>query len=395
LTRAAGLALAALVGCGTSAARNDSRADAQAHSHREQSAGVRLEPVVAGLTSPVHLASPPGDPRLFVVEQPGRIRVIRDGRLLATPYLDITDSVGSGGERGLLSVAFHPRFRDNSHFYVDYTDLRGDTHVARFTADPAADTAGRTSERLVLCVRQPFANHNGGHVQFGPDRMLWIGMGDGGAAGDPFRNAQNLRSLLGKLLRIDVDRGEPYAIPPDNPYATGRTGGRPDGRTGPRPEIWAYGLRNPWRIAFDSGLVYIADVGQDKWEEIDVVPASRGGLDFGWRAMEGAHCYLLPLCRRQARVLPAVEYGRDDGCSVIGGVVYRGRAVPQLVGHYLYSDWCQGWLRSFRYAGGAATDVRLWPGVDTGSTQSFGEDASGEVYVLAANGTVYRIVAAH
>lgn len=341
-----------------------------------------LTPVFTGLRQLVHLTAPAGDPRLFIVEQDGRILVARDGRILARPYLDISAEVGSGGERGLLSLAFHPRFRENGRFVVNYTDRHGDTHVAAFTADPAADTAPRASERLVLRIAQPHANHNGGHVIFGPDGMLYVGMGDGGSQRDPEGNGQNTAVLLAKLLRLDLDAGTPYAIPPGNPFVRG----------GGRPEIWALGLRNPWRIAFDSGLIYIADVGQNTWEEVDVAPADAAGLNYGWRTMEGAHCLTLPMCGRDGLALPALEYPHDDGCAIIGGVVYRGRSAPSLVGRYLYSDYCSAFLRSFRYANGRATERRSWPVGNIGEVLSFGEDGAGEVYVLSSNGTVYRIV---
>jgi len=340
-----------------------------------QSRGLALDTVVTGLRDPVHLSAPRGDTRLFIVEQAGRILVVKDGRLATKPWLDIAARVGSGGERGLLSLAFHPRFAENGRFFVDYTDRRGDTHVAEFHADPAADTADATSERLWLTVSQPYANHNGGHVLFGPDGRLYVGMGDGGSGGDPHRNAQNPRSQLGKILRLDVDRQS--AI----------------GNRQSDAEIWALGVRNPWRMAFDSGLIYIADVGQGAWEEVDVGPAATGGLNYGWRTMEGSHCFGNPLCRSEGLVMPVLEYDHNQGCSIIGGMVYRGRSVPILAGHYLYSDYCEGWLRSFRYANGVATDIRSWriPGI--GAVLSFGEDGAGEVYLLSANGNVYRLKA--
>lgn len=331
-----------------------------------QTAGLRLETVVTGVRDPVHLTAPAGDPRLFIVEQAGRIRMVKDGQLLPRPWLDLTDRVGSGGERGLLSLAFHPQFRDNGRFYVNYTDRSGGhTHVVELHAVPAADTADTPRERQLLFVRQPYANHNGGHVLFGPDGLLYVGMGDGGAAGDPHGNGQDPRAQLGKLLTIDVDAGT--------------------------VAIRALGLRNPWRMAFDSGLIYIADVGQGAWEEINVQPATAAGLNYGWRTMEGAHCFLNPVCRQAGLVLPAVEYDHGNGCSVTGGYVYRGRAVPALRGHYLYSDYCNGWLRSFRYANGAATEQREWSIPRVGAVLSFGEDGHGEIYLLAASGTVYRI----
>jgi glucose/arabinose dehydrogenase len=352
--------------------------------HPQGRDGIVLEPVAAGLEAPVFLTAPAGDARLFVVEQPGRIRVIRNGRLLPRPYLDISAKVGYGGERGLLGLAFHPHFAANGRFYVDYTDRNGDTRVERYQAAPAADSADATSARLVLAVDQPFANHNGGDVLFGPDGLLYVGMGDGGSGGDPGGRGQSLGTLLGKLLRLDVDREEPYAIPPDNPYL---------GRAGARGEIWAHGLRNPWRMAFDrtAGLLYVADVGQNRWEEVDVVAADVGGLNYGWNRMEGTHCYGTITCGREGLVLPALEYGHGDGCAVIGGFVYRGRAIPAAVGQYFYSDYCSGWLRSFRFDGGAATDRTVWRTPEVGSLLSFGEDAAGELYVLSAHGTVYRL----
>ncbi len=343
-----------------------------------------LTPVASGLESPLYLTAPSGDPRLFIVEQPGRIRIVKDGRLLPVPFLDITARVGGGGERGLLSVAFHPDFRTNGRFYVDYTDRRGDTRVERYTVRPGTDVADTGSASLVLGVDQPFANHNGGLVMFGPDGMLYVGMGDGGSAGDPFGNGQKRTTLLGKLLRIDVDRDAPYAIPPGNPFV---------GRTGARPEIWATGLRNPWRFAFDraAGLLYIADVGQGSWEEVDVTPATQGGLNYGWRSMEGAHCFLLFLCHRSGFVLPVLEYDHTQGCSIIGGYVYHGARIPWVAGHYFYSDYCTGFLRSFRFVNGAVTDRRTWAVPPIGAVLSFGEDAVGELYLLSSNGTVYRV----
>ena len=359
----------------------------RARVHNEERAGIILDPVATGLESPVFLTAPSGDARLFVVEQPGRIRVIRNGRLVPRPYLDISAKVGYGGERGLLGLAFHPHFAQNGRFYVNYTDRNGDTRVERYEAAPAADSADPASARLVLSVAQPYANHNGGDVLFGPDGMLYVGMGDGGSGGDPHGNGQSLGTLLGKLLRLDVDRAEPYAIPPDNPFV---------GRSGARGEIWAYGLRNPWRIAFDrtAGLLYVADVGQNQWEEVDVARAGAGGLNYGWNRMEGSHCYGLGPCRREGLTLPVLDYGHGDGCAIIGGFVYRGRAIPAAVGHYFYSDYCSGWLRSFRVVEKAATDRSIWRTRDAGSVLSFGEDASGELYLLSARGVVYRLAQA-
>ncbi len=342
----------------------------------------RLVRVASGLDGPLLVTAPAGDSRVFIVEQPGRIRVLRDDSLLPAPFLDITAKVGSGGERGLLGLAFHPDYASNGLFFVDYTDRDGDTRVERYHAEPSGDVADPASAHLILSVPQPYANHNGGLVVFGPDGKLYVGLGDGGSGGDPQRNGQNPHTLLGSILRLDVDGGDPYAIPPDNPFADGQGG---------RPEIWAYGLRNPWRFSFDrpSGLIYVADVGQNAWEEIDVAPADRGGLDYGWNIMEGTHCYGASTCDRSGLVLPVLEYGHDEGCSITGGHVYRGSNVPDLVGWYVYADYCSGWIRALRYADGAVQERRP---LDTGigPVSSFGVDARGELYVTSGNGSVYR-----
>ena len=348
---------------------------------------LELQLVASGLSSPLYLTTPAGDPRLFIVEQEGRIRIVKNGQLPATPFLDITGSVGAGGERGLLSVAFHPSYATNGYFYVDYTDNNGDTRIERYTVGPNPDIADVASAKLILFIAQPYSNHNGGLVTFGPDGMLYIGMGDGGSRGDPQNRAQNPDSLLGKLLRIDVDHGDPYAIPAGNPFAT----------SGGAPEIWALGLRNPWRFAFDraAGLLYIADVGQDLWEEVSVAPAGQGGLNYGWRIMEGLHCFNPTSCSSTGLVQPVVEYSHANGCSITGGFVYRGTRAPSLVGQYFYSDYCSGWMRSFSYANGAVTGQTSWSlNVSLGNVLSFGEDSAGELYVLSAGGGVYRIAPA-
>ena len=339
--------------------------------------------VARGLQAPLYLTAPAGDPRLFVVEQPGRIRVIVGGVLQPTPFLDLTSRVSYGGEQGLLSVAFHPDYVANGYFYVDYTDTAGDTRVERYQVGPDPNVADPGSAKLILFVDQPYANHNGGLVVFGPDGKLYVGLGDGGSGGDPQGNGQNRSTLLGKLLRIDVDAGDPYAVPPDNPFV---------GVSGARGEIWAYGLRNPWRFAFDreAQRLYIADVGQNRWEEVDVAPATDGGLDFGWNVMEGNECYSTSSCNQAGLTLPVLVYGHSDGCSITGGYVYRGQSIPTLRGTYFYSDYCSGWLKSFRYDG-SVTEQRDW-GLSLGNVLSFGEDAAGELYVLSANGNVYRLV---
>jgi glucose/arabinose dehydrogenase len=346
--------------------------------------GVKLEVIASGLQAPVHLTAPSNDARLFVVEQPGRIRVIENGQLLPRPFLDITSKVKYGGEQGLLSVAFHPDYARNGYLFVDYTDRDGNTRIERYRVSSGdRNRADPASVKLLLSIDQPYANHNGGLVAFGPDGKLYIGMGDGGSGGDPQGNGQNRNVLLGKILRIDVDQGEPYGIPADNPYASG----------GGRGEIWSIGMRNPWRFSFDraAGLLYVADVGQGAWEEVDVVPADQAGLDYGWSVAEGNHCYRAESCQRGGTVIPAVEYSHSDGCSVTGGHVYRGKQIPSLVGHYFYADYCEGWVKSFRYDGGEVRDREEWDLGDVGQVLSFGEDSGGELYILSSNGRVYRL----
>lgn len=345
-----------------------------------------LEPVMNGLAQPVAITHA-GDSRLFITLQDGRI-VIWDGtRVLPEPFLDIRSRVQSGGERGLLSVAFHPRYNENGFFFVDYTDLNGDTVIARFHVSNDPNRADVNSFRQLLHIDQPFANHNGGQLQFGPDGYLYIGMGDGGSGGDPGNRAQNLLELLGKLLRIDVD-ADPYAIPPSNPYA---------GQSSTRNEIWAYGLRNPWRFSFDraTGDLWIADVGQGNWEEIDFQPAtSIGGENYGWRRMEGTHCFNPSTnCNDNSLVLPVIEYNHASGCSVTGGYVYRGGRSPRLHGQYVYGDLCSGTIwGSFRDSTNGTITTRAL--IDTNfSISTFGEDLNGEIYVADYNsGAIYRIV---
>jgi glucose/arabinose dehydrogenase len=352
-----------------------------------QPAAIKLavEEVARGLDAPVYLTAPAGDLRNFVVEQPGRIRVIENGALLAKPFLDITSKVGYGGERGLLSVAFSPRYRTNGFLFVNYTDKSGDTRIERYKVSTDRNVADPASAKLILAIDQPYANHNGGLNLFGPDGMLYIGMGDGGSQGDPHGNGQNPNVLLGKLLRINVDRAEPYVVPDGNPYAKG----------GGRGEVWALGLRNPWRFSFDrvSGRLYIADVGQDKYEEINIVPETSGGVNYGWNVMEGPSCYRRPLCSKTGLQLPAFSYTHDGGtCSIIGGFVYRGRKIPEIVGQYFYSDYCNSWLRSFSFADGKVTEQHEWPVGRLASVISFGEDSRGELYICTSSGRVYRIV---
>jgi len=305
-----------------------------------------FEVVSDGLTSPVDVATAgDGSGRLFVAEQPGRIRLVDGGRLVTRPFLDIRERIASGGERGLLGLAFHPDFPSDPRLFVDFTDVNGDTVVSEFRLDASdGDVADPGSERILIQIDQPFPNHNGGAVAFGSDGMLYVSTGDGGSGGDPQGNGRRLDTLLAKILRIDVDGerdgGLPYRIPDDNPFVDVADA---------LPEIWSTGLRNPWRIRFDgaTGDLWIGDVGQGAWEEIDVAPATGGGLDFGWNVMEGFHCYEpSDGCDETGLTLPVAEYGHDLGCAVIGGPVVRDPDQPLLDGGYLFSDSCSGtfWL---------------------------------------------------
>ena len=347
--------------------------------------GLKLDPFIsAGLASPVFLAQPLNDGRIFVVEQGGRIRVILNGVLRTTPFLDISTRVLSGGERGLLSVAFHPQYATNHFFYVYFTtQTNGDIRVERFTTTSNPEVADPTTSKLIITApHSTYANHNGGLLTFGADGMLYAGLGDGGGGGDPLGNAQNFNSLLGSLLRLDVDHGDPYAIPADNPFV---------GQANHRGEVWAKGLRNPWRYAFDAptSLLYIADVGQDLHEEVDVVPANSAGLNYGWNVMEGLSCYNASTCNQTGFTLPLIDYGHNGPCSITGGYVYRGSAIPAIRGHYFYSDYCAGFLKSLRYQNGVAVDQKDW-GLTTAAVTSFGLDFAGELYMLSGN-TILKI----
>ena len=331
---------------------------------------------VSGLERPVNLQAD-GSGRLFVIEKVGRIRIIQNGQLLPVPFLDITNRVGSGGnEQGLLGLAFHPGYAQNGRFFVNYTNKNGDTVIARYQVTNDPNVADPTSEVKLLGVKQPFPNHNGGSLAFGPDGYLYAGFGDGGAAGDPFGNGQKTNTLLGKILRLDVDFAEPYAVPADNPFGN---------------EIWAYGLRNPWRISFDqlTGDLYIGDVGQNTWEEIDFASAgSPGGLNFGWNQFEGNHPYS-GNPSNAGMTFPVAEYSHQEGgCSVTGGYVYRG-SMPEWNGIYLYGDYCSGNVWGLIKSANGWQSQLLF---DTSATiTSFGQDEAGEVYLLSDVGEVYKL----
>jgi len=350
---------------------------------------VEVEPFAQVAGGPLAIAAPhDGSGRLFVASQAGQIwSVDADGAVLPEPMIDLAPFIVSGGEQGLLGLALHPDFPDDPRAFVNYTGENGDTWISSIALD--ASNPNRfdvDSLRRLLFIDQPYSNHNGGGTLFGPDGFLYLALGDGGSGGDPHDNGQRLDTLLGKILRIDVDAGDrDYAIPADNPFANS------DGMD----EIWHYGLRNPWRLSFDRGTgdLWIGDVGQGSWEEVDVArDGAGGGLDFGWNVMEGAHCYGADTCDDQGLELPVTEYGHDHGCTVIGGYVYRGSAAPLLEGHYLFADYCSGII--FAIDGSTTSPVApAEVGHVDGGVSAFGEDEAGELYLTTLDGNVYRVSA--
>jgi glucose/arabinose dehydrogenase len=345
-----------------------------------------LETVAEGFDAPLGVThADDGSGRLFVVEQTGAIKILDDGRVLDEPFLDVGESIVAGGEQGLLGLAFHPGFRRNGRFFINFTDVNGNTVVAEVQTSNDPDVADAGSVTPLLQIDQPFANHNGGQLAFGPDGYLYIATGDGGSGGDPQGNGQNTEALLGKLLRLDVDSGDPYGIPGDNPFASG----------GGAPEVWAYGLRNPWRFSFDSETngLWIADVGQGDFEEINKSRPDRGGLNYGWNVMEGKDCFGGGDCDRSGTVLPISGYTHDDGCSVTGGYVYRGTEFPTLSGGYVFGDYCSGIIWGIDARAGSFTEpVEL---MQSGlSISSFGLDEGGELYLTDLDGgRVLQVVA--
>ncbi|HMN11972.1 MAG TPA: PQQ-dependent sugar dehydrogenase [Bellilinea sp.] len=348
-------------------------------------AAMQWQEWITGLKKPLDLDALPGSGLFLVTEQNGTIRLIRDGKLEGV-VLDVSGKIRTkGSEQGLLGLAISPDFAQSSRVYIDYTDTEGKTVVARYLWDEAGQVIRADSEEVLLTIDQPFANHNGGSLEFGPDGYLYIGTGDGGSGGDPMGNAQNMDSLLGKMLRLDVSPETGYAIPADNPFAN----------DGGKAEIWATGLRNPWRYTFDpaNGDFYIADVGQNLWEEVNYLPAGEGsGANFGWKVMEGSHPFQGEFSGAVTPVNPVYEYGHDRGCSVTGGVVYRG-FILELYGVYLFADYCKGWVSGLvRDESGAWTSAEMWqlPGV---TVSAFGQDHEGEAYLLGHNnGVIYKLV---
>jgi len=330
--------------------------------------------LTSGLNRPVDIQSAyDGSGRLFIIEKFGNIRVFENGGLAGKPFLDISDRVNdNSNEMGLLGLAFHPQYEQNGFFYVNYNGAGGNTFISRFQA--GGNSADPNSEKILFTIEQPFPNHNGGAVTFGPDGYLYLGLGDGGSAGDPKKNGQNTNSLLGKILRIDVNNGDPYVIPSDNPFGN---------------EVWAYGLRNPWRMSFDrtSGDLWIGDVGQNTWEEIDYLPTgSLGGANFGWSIMEGNHPY--DGSAQPGLLLPVTEYSHEYGCSVTGGYVYRG-AMPEWNGIYLYGDYCTGRIWGLLPSNDGWQNQVLFE--TRANITSFGTDESGEIYFASDNGNIYHL----
>ena len=386
---AAGLTIAAVAGVSLFAVQPSAEAQAR----------LRAERMVTGLSASLFMTQAPGDAdSFFILEQnTARIRIYRDGTLLPTPFLDLDALVSSGGERGLLGLAFHPDYATNGWFFVNYTNNSGDTVIARYTVSADPDVADPDSAETILNIDQPFSNHNGGMIAFGPnDGYLYIGMGDGGSGGDPQNNGQTRTTLLGKMLRIDVDNGLPYTIPADNPFVN-------DPST--LDEIWAIGVRNPWRWSFDraTGDLWIADVGQSEIEEINFQAAdSPGGENYGWRLKEGTQCYNPRTgCDPGGLTDPIYEYthgGFPFRCSVTGGYVYRGEQIPLLQGAYFFSDYCSSQIWSLRYRNGNVVDFQdrtndIDEADQIDSVASFAEDASGELYILdLADGEVFKIV---
>lgn len=382
------LALVLLAGCRPSPQGPPSPAGPAAASPAAASGAPGLQKV-GTFKKPIFVASPPGDARLFVVEKGGRVVQLSGGKARTPAYLDISGSVSSRYEQGLFSIAFAPDYATSGLAYVSYTNRDGNTRVDEYRVNAGGDRLDPTTRREILAVEQPFANHNGGLIAFDPSGMLLIGLGDGGGAGDTGNRAQNLGTLLGKFVRIDPRKpspGKPYGIPPDNPFLK---------TPGALPEIWAYGLRNPWRWSFDPATkdLYVADVGQEQVEEVSVVPpGGQAGANYGWRRYEGTKVYSPDKIDESKLVVPVLEYSNDkQTCSITGGGVYRG-SVEALKGYYLYGDFCQGTIKAFKMSNGRVGDEKTFEQMKVANLASFGEDSGGQMYAVSLNGPVYRIV---
>jgi glucose/arabinose dehydrogenase len=354
---------------------------------------------IADFVNPTFVTSPPADSiRLMVTERAGRVRLVKNDVLQTGSFLDLRGKISAASEDGLYSIAFHPQYASNGRFYVFFTNLAGDIRIVRYVVSANPDSADESQADTILAIPHPlagtslpFGNHHGGQLQFGPDGKLWVSVGDGGCCGDPLQNGQRKKTLKGKLLRIDVTATTGYTVPTDNPFVAD---------TSYAPEIWALGFRNPWRFSFDrqTGDLYIGDVGDGAWEEVNTAaaPGRGAGANYGWSTLEGMHCREAT-CNTAGLTMPVVEYGHVNGaCSVTGGYVYRGTRATPLIGQYLYADFCNGFVGSFRYVGGFATQLRTWTASISPGTGivSFGEDARGDVYILTYPGTLYRIIEA-
>ena len=374
--------------------------------------------IADGYKKPVFITSSPNNAKLlYIVEQAGLIKIINDGKKLSRPFFDINKRVVNpnrpGDERGLLGFAFHPNHTNNGKFYINYMDNDGNTIVSEFSTNSEL-RANHKSERIILKLKQPYGNHNGGDIQFGPDGYLYISIGDGGKAGDPLNAGQDLSSLFGKIIRIDIEQ-KPYGIPKSNPFF---------GQKDKREEIWAWGLRNVWRFSFDkqTGDKYLADVGQNKWEEVNFEPASsKGGLNYGWRIMEANHCYdPKENCPTEGLIKPIIEYPNDanhpafafriieelsfsetdvEGCSVTGGYVYRGQRIKSMQGQYIFGDYCSGNIWTLKVVNGKAInfknrteEINIGGGEFTTYISSFGQDSDGEIYIIDYNGGIYKLI---
>lgn len=353
---------------------------------------IELELVFDGFRQPTFLAAPVGDDRLFVAQRVGVIRILDENREMLDPaFLDITDRVLAGGiEQGLLGLAFHPDYANNGRFFVYYTDKQGRRQLSEFAASVSDPSRANADSEVVIIEREQPPNssdirHYGGDIQFGPDGYLWVSVGDGA---DSRAQGQDPNTIFGAILRIDVDSGDPYSIPPDNPFVNG----------GGAPEVWAYGLRNPWRFAIDAvdEMVYIADVGHADQEEVNVVPLAEGGHNFGWSDVEGTRCFHVQDCDLSLYTSPAITYTHEEGLSITGGFVYRGNEIPELRGTYFYSDWVNQWIRSFKYVDGQVTEEKEWTeelGGPVGQPNSYGLDGHGELYLVTYAGQIYKFKA--
>ncbi len=351
-----------------------------------------LEPklLIEGLVNPTDIVGAPADDRLFVVEKSGRVRIIDDGELVEAPYLDISRWVGSvGNEQGMLSLLFHPEYTENGRVFLFFTDVAGTSHLVEIhTSENDPNVADIRSLRPILSVPQFGQYHQSGSMFFGPDGYLWLSLGDGGGIGDPNKNGQNPYDLNATIIRIDVDRGHPYSVPSDNPFVESGAGA---------PEVWAYGLRNPWRITFDeeTGLIYIPDVGQEGFEELNVIPLTEGGHNFGWSISEGTGCYAADQCDLFGQTMPVYSYAHNgNGCAMIGGRVYRGELMPRLQGHFFMADFCLGWIRSVVVDTTGTLMVKDWTRARTdrlGTVTTMGSDRHGELYVANLEGEIWRL----